>query len=70
MVVSVKERRGDTAFYEGQGDERKRTTDEVSKATSQMIPKPGSGKYSGTKIQEAPVYCLSGIRYEGGMNLT
>ena len=34
MVVSVKERRGNTAFYEGQGDERKRTTDDVSKATS------------------------------------
>jgi len=50
-----------------QRDERKRTTDEVSKQkgwhpnwVSYLVP--GSA-------QREPAYCLCGARYKGGMNL-
>jgi len=50
-----------------QGDERKRTTDEVSKrnqTTSKLVAYGMPGQ-----IQGRPAYCLDGVRYKGGMNL-
>ena len=51
---------------EDQGDERKRTIDEVSKIemTSKLVASrtPGS-------TQGKPVDCLSGVRHKGGANL-
>ena len=51
---------------EDQGDERKRTIDEVSKIemTSKLVASrtPGSA-------QGKPVGCLSGVRHKGGVNL-
>ena len=52
---------------EYQGDERKRTTDEVSKISGlrqnwKRAVIPG-------QIQEKPVYCVDGVRYEGSVNL-
>ena len=51
----------------GQGDERKRTADEVSKhmrwrQNRGAIVTPGLA-------QEKPVYCLGGVRHKGGVNL-
>ena len=54
---------------ECQEGERKRTIDDVSKATTDDT-KTGLGKCLGTKIQGKPVYRLNGIRHEGGANLT
>ena len=51
---------------EDQGDERKRTIDEVSKIemTSKLVASrtPGS-------TQGIPVYCLSGVRHKDGVTL-
>ena len=51
----------------GQGDERKRTADEVSKQLRWRrnwgaIVTPG-------RAQGEPVYCLGGVRHKGGVNL-
>jgi len=50
-----------------QGDERKRTTDEVSKTKRRRrnwgpVTLPG-------KVQREPAYCLDGVRHAGGVNL-
>jgi hypothetical protein len=50
-----------------QGDERKRTADEVSKQSRRRqnwgaIVTPGLA-------QGKPVYCLGGVRHKGGVNL-
>ena len=52
---------------EVQGDERKRTTDEVSKTIRRRqnwgpFTTPG-------KVQGQPAYCLGGVRHVGGVNL-
>ena len=52
---------------EVQGDERKRTTDEVSKTIRRRqnwgpFTTPG-------KVQGQPAYCLGGVRHAGGVNL-
>jgi hypothetical protein len=52
---------------EDQGDERKRTIDEVSKARGwrqnwRPFKLPG-------RVQGEPVYCLDGVRHNGGLNL-
>jgi len=52
---------------EVQGDERKRTTDEVSKTKGRRQ------NWSRTLLQDKsrgePVYCLGGVRHKGGVNL-
>ena len=50
-----------------QGDERKRTTDEVSKAKRRRQNR-GPFTLPG-KVQKKPVYCLDGVRHAGGVNL-
>jgi hypothetical protein len=52
---------------EDQGDERKRTTDEVSKAKGRR-QNWGPFKLPG-QVQGEPVYCLGGVRHKGGVNL-
>ena len=52
---------------EVQGDERKRTTDEVSKTSrrrqnGEPFTLPG-------KVQRKPAYCLDGVPHRGGVNL-
>ncbi len=56
-----------------QGDERKRTTDYVSKSMRRgrnwvvsLIQEEGKKK---KEAQEKPAYCLSGLRQRGGVNL-
>ena len=53
---------------EVQGDERKRTTDEVSKTKGRCR------NWRRTLLQDRsrgePVYCLGGIRHKGGVNLS
>lgn len=53
---------------ECRGDERKQTTDEVSKGKRRRqnwgtVYTPGS-------VQEKPADCLGGVRHKGGVNLT
>ena len=57
-----------TMSGEVQGDERKRTTDEVSK-TIRRRQNWGPSTTPG-KVQGDPVYCLGGVRHAGGMNLS
>jgi hypothetical protein len=56
-----------TVSGEVQGDERKRTTDEVSKT------KRRCQNWRLTLLQDKsrgkPVYCLDGVRHKGGVNL-
>jgi hypothetical protein len=56
-----------TVSGEVQGDERKRTTDEVSKTKGRRQ------NWRLTLLQDKsrgePVYCLGGVRHKGGMNL-
>jgi hypothetical protein len=51
-----------------QGDERKRTTDEVSKTKGRRR------NWRRTPLQDKsrgePVYCLGGVRHKGGVNLS
>ena len=51
---------------EDQGDERKRTIDEVSKIemTSKRVTSSTLGP-----VQGKPVYCLSGVRHKDGVTL-
>ena len=51
---------------EDQGDERKRTIDEVSKI--EMTSKRVASRTPGS-TQEIPVYCLSGVRHKDGVTL-
>jgi hypothetical protein len=53
---------------EVQGDERKRTTDEVSK-TKGWCQNWGAFTTPG-KVQGKPAYCLGGVRHKGGGNLS
>ena len=57
----------ETVSGEIQGDERKRTTDEVSKT------KRRCRNWRRTLLQDKsrgePVYCLGGVRHKGGVNL-
>jgi hypothetical protein len=68
-VVSVKEKIWHrTMSGEIQGDERKRTTDEVSK-TSTADVKIGRLTLLQDKSRGEPVYCLGGVRHRGGVPL-
>ena len=51
---------------EDQGDERKRTIDEVSK--QEMTSKRAASRTPGL-VQGKPVYCLSGVRHKDGVTL-
>jgi len=68
-VVSV-EGKGTAKTVSGkvQGDERKRTIDEVSKTKGRCR------NWRRTPLQDRsrgdPVYCLGGIRHKGGVNLS
>ena len=57
-----------TMSGEVQGDERKRTTDEVSKTKGRCR------NWRRTPLQDRsrgePVYCLGGVRHKGGVNLS
>jgi hypothetical protein len=65
--VSVEgESRQKTVAGEDQGDERERTTDEVSKVRS--ASKLEASRVPG-QVQEGPAYCLSGARHKGGVTL-
>ena len=55
-----------TGSGEDQGDERKRTTDEVSK--TEMTLKRVASRTPGS-VQEKPAYCLSGVRHKDGVTL-
>ena len=66
MCVKEKSRQKTVAGVD-QGDERKRTVDEVSKSV-QMASKLGAGRTPG-QTQGKPVYCLSGARHKDGVNL-
>ena len=56
-----------TVSGEDQGDERKRTIDEVSKYQGRR-QNWGACRSPG-QVQGKPVYCLSGVRHKDGMNL-
>jgi hypothetical protein len=67
-VVSIKEKsRRKIAAGMGQGDERKRTTDEVSKHPKKTS-KLGAYLTPG-QAQGEPAYCLGGVRHRGGVTL-
>ena len=51
---------------EDQGDERKRTIDEVSK--TEMTSKRVAGRTPGG-VQGRPAYCLNGVRHKDGVTL-
>jgi len=67
-VVSVKEKsRHKTVAGAGQGDEHKRTTDEVSK---QMRRRQNYGPILTIgQAQGEPADCLGGVRHKGGVTL-
>ena len=67
MVVSVKEKARQDVSGEDQGDERKRTTDEVSKAIGRR--QNWGLSLTQDKSRRIPVYCLGGVRHRGGVNL-
>ena len=52
---------------EDQGDERKRTIDEVSK--TEMTSKRVASRTPGS-VQGKPAYCLNGVRHKDGVTLT
>ena len=56
-----------TVSGEVQGDERKRTTDEVSKTKGRR--RNWRRTLLQDKSREEPVYCLDGVRHKGGVNL-
>jgi len=65
-VVSVKEKIWQrTMSGEVQGDERKRTTDEVSKTSTSDV-ETGRPTLLQDKPRGEPVYCLGGVRHRGG----
>ncbi len=68
FVVSVEEKAWQkTVSGMDQGDERKRITDEVSKY--QRWRQNWGAYRSPGEAQGKPVYCLSGVRHKGDMNL-
>ena len=67
-MVSVKEKSGQRILAgKSQGDERKRTIDEVSKQMRWRRNR-GASVIPGL-AQEKPVYCLGGVRHKDGVNL-
>ena len=66
--MSVKEKSGQRILAGmNQGDERKQTSDEVSKLFRRR-QNWGVSEIPGL-AQEKPVYCLGGVRHKGGVNL-
>jgi hypothetical protein len=66
--VSVKEKSGQMILAgKDQGDERKQTSDEVSKLLRRR-QNWGVSEIPGL-AQGEPVYCLGGVRHKGGVNL-
>jgi hypothetical protein len=66
-VVSVKEKASLKGSGENQGDERKRTIDEVSKSGD--VVKTGDSSRSSGGVWRIPAYCPGGVRHKDGMTL-
>ena len=66
-MVSVKEKASQKGSGGNQGDERKRTIDEVSK--SQDVVKTGDTSRSSGVARRIPAYCPAGVRHKDGMTL-
>jgi len=66
-VVSVKEKASLKGSGRNQGDERKRTIDEVSKSGD--VVKTGDSSRSSGGIRRIPAYCPGGVRHKDGMTL-
>ena len=66
-MVSVKEKASLKGSGENQGDERKRTIDEVSKSGD--VVKTGDSSRSSGGARRVPAYCPGGGRHKDGMNL-
>ena len=66
-MVSVKEKASLKGSGENQGDERKRTIDEVSKS-GDVVKTEDSSRSSGG-VRRIPAYCPGGVRHKDGMNL-
>ncbi len=67
IVVSVKEKASLKGSGRNQGDERKRTIDEVSK--SEDVVKTGDSSRSSGGARRIPAYCPGGVRHKDGMTL-
>jgi len=66
-VVSVKEKASLKGSGENQGDERKRTIDEVSKSGD--VVKTVDSSRSAGGVRRIPAYCPGGVRHKDGMTL-
>ena len=66
-MVSVEEKASLKGSGENQGDERKRTIDEVSKSGD--VAKTGDYSRSSGGVRRIPAYCPGGVRHKDGMNL-
>lgn len=66
-MVSVKEKASLKGSGENQGDERKRTIDEVSKSGD--VVKTGDSSRSSGGARRRPAYCPGGVRHKDGMTL-
>ena len=66
-MVSVKEKASLKGSGKNQGDERKRTIDEVSKSGD--VVKTGDSSRSSGRARKRPAYCPGGGRHKDGMNL-
>ena len=66
-MVSVKEKASLKGSGRNQGDERKRTIDEVSKSGD--VVKTGDSSRSSGGVRRVPAYCPGGGRHKDGMNL-
>ena len=65
--MSVEEKAPRKGSGGNQGDERKRTIDEVSK--SQDVVKTGDSSRSSGGARGLPAYCPGGVRHKDGMTL-
>ena len=65
--MSVEEKAPRKGSGGNQGDERKRTIDEVSK--SEDVVKTGDSSRSSGGTRRIPAYCPGGVRHKGGMTL-
>ena len=65
--MSVKEKASLKGSGENQGDERKRTIDEVSKSGD--VVKTGDSSRSSGEAWRRPAYCPGGVRHKGGATL-
>ena len=65
--MSVKEKASLKGSGENQGDERKRTVDEVSKSGD--VVKTGDSSRSSGGVRRIPAYCSGGVRHKDGMTL-